>query len=264
MWRRRTFLGALLASTPAIALAGPQPRTPVQPTLGRPFVLVVDPGHGGDNAGCLAFDGAALEKQVTLLMALELEAELARRLPHARVVLTREDDTGLPLQRRVEIANAVEADAFISLHANASPDATQQGFETYVLDAKASGLEAARTARRENDDALADPGSGDAEPEAAMMVRQLQLTAQRAAAARFAQKIQLAQAVRFPDRIDRGVKQGPFDVLMGARMPAVLFEAAFLDHASEGKLLREDETRTLVVEGLAEAVVEHYRELARY
>ncbi len=262
MWKRRTFMGALLASTPAIAFAGPQPRPSVQPTLGRPFVLVVDPGHGGDNAGCLAFDGA-LEKQVTLLMALELQAELARRLPHARVVLTREEDITLPLQRRVEIANAVEADAFISLHANASPDATQQGFETYVLDAKASGLEAARTARRENDEALADPGSAEAEPEVSMMVRQLELTAQRAAAARFAQKIQRAQAVRFPDRIDRGVKQGPFDVLMGARMPAVLFEAAFLDHVEEGKLLREDETRARMVEGLAEAVVEHYRELAR-
>jgi N-acetylmuramoyl-L-alanine amidase len=231
--------------------------------LGRPFVLVIDPGHGGDNAGCLAFDGLVEEKDVTLLLALELQAELDRRLPHARVLLTREDDTALPLARRVEIANAAEADAFISLHANASPQGTQQGFETYVLDAEASGLEAARTARRENDESLADPASGEAEPEVAMMVRQLELTAQRAAAGRLAQRIQVAQALRFPDRIDRGVKQGPFDVLMGARMPAVLFEAAFLDHPREGKLLREDEARALMVEGLAEAMVEHYREHAR-
>jgi N-acetylmuramoyl-L-alanine amidase len=251
------FLGALFAATPALAFAGPRP------TLGRRFVLVIDPGHGGDNHGCVAHDGSALEKEVTLLLALELRAELGRRLPHARVVLTREDDEALPLQRRVEIANAVEADAFISLHANASPDGKQQGFETYVLDAKASGLEAARTARRENDESLGDPSSEEDEPEVAMMVRQLELTAQRAAAARLAHKIQTAQAERFPDRIDRGVKQGPFDVLMGARMPAVLFEAGFFDHADEAKLLREDDERARIVEGMAEALVEHYREHLR-
>jgi N-acetylmuramoyl-L-alanine amidase len=254
MWRRRTFLGALLAATPAVAMAGPRP------TLGRPFVLVIDAGHGGDNSGCLAFDGLVEEKEITLLMALELRAELHRRLPHASVLLTREDDASLPLARRVEIANAAEADAFLSLHANASPTGEQRGFETYVLDVRASGLEAARTARRENDESLADPATTEAEPEVAMMVRQLELTAQRAAAARLAQRIQVAQAIRFPDRLDRGVKQGPFDVLMGARMPAVLFEAAFLDHPTEAMLLREDDARARVVEGLAEAIVEQYRE----
>jgi N-acetylmuramoyl-L-alanine amidase len=258
MWTRRTFIGALIASTPAIAMAGPRP------TLGRPFVLVVDPGHGGDNTGCLAVDGVVQEKEITLLMALELRAELQRRLPHARVVLTRDDDVWLPLSRRVEIANAAEADAFLSLHANASPAGTQQGFESWVLDAKASGLDAAWIARRENDDSLVDPASAEAEPEAATMVRQLELTARQAAAARLAQRIQTAQALRFPDRIDRGVKQGPFDVLMGVRMPAVLFEAAFLDHSTEAGVLREDEKRAVVVEGLAEALVEQYREHAQF
>jgi N-acetylmuramoyl-L-alanine amidase len=165
------------------------------------------------------------------------------------------------LSERVEIANAAKADVFISLHVNASPTQTQEGFETYVLDAQASSLEAARTARRENGGSAEDPSGTPDRPEAAKMVRELELTAHRASAVRLAQRIQRQQKERFPTRIDRGVKQAPFDVLMGARMPALLFEAGFLDHPTEGVLLRE--SRGPIVTGLAVALLDHYRERSR-
>lgn len=246
---------AVTQATPA--KAGPQP------VVEESFVVALDAGHGGDNEGCVAWDHEAHEKDVTLALALELRAALRRRLPHAQVVLTREDDASLALAQRVAKANESKADLFLSLHANASPRRDQTGFETYILDARASTLEAARTARRENDEGLSEPTASGSMPEVAAMLRQLEMTAQRATAARFAMEIQREQAQRFPERLDRGVKQAPFDVLMGARMPAVLFEAGFLDHPQEGALLRDPKRRAEIVDGLVDAIVEQYRLHAR-
>jgi N-acetylmuramoyl-L-alanine amidase len=245
---------ALLGSVPSneVVAAGPVPM------VERPFVVALDPGHGGSNSGCAAFDGVAREKDVTLRLAQELAAALQQRLPHATVVLTRAGDETVALAERVERANAARADLLISLHANASSTGPQSGFETYILDARLAERDAAHTAR-------ADAGAeGDAlRAHAAAMLRELSLLGHRARAAGFAKRVQQEQAERFPERVDRGVKQGAFDVLLGARMPAVLFEAGFLDHPEEGSRLLDAGGRALVVEGLAEAVVEYYREHAR-
>jgi N-acetylmuramoyl-L-alanine amidase len=226
----------------------------------REFLVVLDPGHGGTNRGCVSFDGRTHEKEVTLTVARELAAELGRRLPHARIVLTRDRDETRTLAERVTLANAAGADLFVSIHANASEGKVQHGFETYLLDARASGLEAARTARRENDE-------GHLRPEASCavdtMLRQLTLTNHRNQAAVLARSIQDEQSSRFPGRLDRGVKQAPFDVLMGARMPAVLFEVGFLDHPDDGQTLLDGDARAMVVDGLAAAVGRYYREVAR-
>ena len=253
---------AMLAATAPSTATGEERALGPRPQVEQPFVVVLDPGHGGSNDGCRGFDGEVHEKDVTLAMAGQLAAELRARLPHVQIHLTRDDDRTMTLAERVAVANAAGADLFVSLHANASPDATQSGFETYVLDAHASSLEAARTALRENDSGLtkpAQPREQGIAADAARMVRQLQLTANRTRAAAFAHEIQRAQAERFPQRSDRGVKQAPFDVLMGARMPAVLFEAGFLDHGDEGHVLTDPAMRGEVVAGLADAIVVHYR-----
>ncbi|MCR9160438.1 MAG: N-acetylmuramoyl-L-alanine amidase [Nannocystaceae bacterium] len=254
MWNRRGFLSGLAAATVSTrAWAGPRP------IVRRDFLVCLDPGHGGDNDGCRSADGSVVEKDLTLRTALALQAAVLAKLPHVQVVLTREDDQSCTLAERVAFANAAEADAFISLHTNASQSKTQHGFETYVLDARASSLEAARTARRENDAELCEPGSTRDGAEVATMLRQLEMTQQRLAAGRFAQSIQAHQRKRFPKRVDRGVRQAPFDVLMGARMPAVLFESGFLDHEEEGSLLTSDTGMDSIVGGLADAVVDLYR-----
>jgi len=241
-----------------------------RPVLDHPYVVVLDAGHGGENEGCRSADGAAHEKDVALALARALQAELQERLPQASVVLTRADDRTLALADRVAMANAARADVFVSLHANASPGHDQRGFETYVLDANASDLDAAWTARRENEVGLsAAPAATATDPDAARtmaahrMTAELVARAHRTSAAGLARAIQAEQAERFPDRIDRGVKQARFDVLLGARMPALLFEAGFLDEPAEAALFEDAQARARIVDGLADALVEHYRRTKR-
>lgn len=243
-------LGLLVVAPSSPVRAGPVP------VVERSFVIAIDPGHGGENGGCVAFDGHIREKDVTLAMAHELRDALSRRLPHARVVLTRSGDETVTLADRVARANEAGADLLLSLHANASGTGPQTGFETYVLEVGLAEREAARAAR-------ADGPQEPSRAQALAMVRQLALSSHRARAAGFALRVQQEQAERFPSRLDRGVKQAGFDVLMGAQMPAVLFEAGFLDHPEEGRRLLDGGQRALVVDGLAEAVIDYYRQHAR-
>lgn len=246
----------LLATSPT----GAQASGPV-PIVERSFVIAIDPGHGGANHGCAGFDGEVHEKDVTLRLAHELARALASRLPHATVVLTRSGDETVTLAERVTRANVARADLMISLHANASQSRTQRGFETYVLDAGLAQREAARTiatAKAPAHEATASPKAA-----AAAMVQSLALSAHRARAIAFAWRVQQEQAERFPHRFDRGVKQATFDVLMGAQMPAVLFEAGFLDHPEEGAALLDAGQRGIMVDGLTEAVVDYYHQHAR-
>lgn len=260
MHRRDLFLGL-----PALALAGlasPRLRAAPKPVVDQGFCVMLDPGHGGDNHGCSAHDGAVLEKQLTLAIAAELSERLTELMPHAVVLTTRSGDETLHLSQRVAAANAAAADLLVSLHCNASPRGDQTGFETFVLDRRASCEQAALTAQRENDEGFVAPRSRD-DDEVAAMVRELELSENRRRSAWLAHAIQREQARRFPARPDRGVRQAPFDVLMGARMPAVLHELAFLDHPDDGALLRSGGSRTTMVEGLARAVLTYFNEVAR-
>lgn len=250
-------LSLLVLAPLATEAAGPVP------LVERPFVVALDPGHGGSNAGCTAFDGAVHEKALTLVMAQELRAILQRRLPHARVVLTRSADETVTLAERVQRANAAQADLFISLHANASGGGPQTGFETYILDVALAEHEAARIAHQVESGAESGAEADAARAQASTMMRQLALMAHRARSAGFARRVQQQQAKRFPERIDRGVKQGTYDVLLGVQMPAVLFEAGFLDHPHEGARLLDAGQRSLVIDGLAASIVGYYRDHAR-
>ncbi len=252
------MLGTLLVLGMLGAGAG---RAGPRPLLEQRFVVAIDPGHGGSNSGCRGNADGPAEKAITLALALELRAQLEIRLPHAKVVLTREGDETVALAERVARANAVGPDLFLSLHANASEHHDQHGFETFVLDAEVSDLDAAWTARRENDEAV--PRSGGAGSQAELMLGELRQAALRGRAIAVAVDIQSAQARRFPARIDRGVKQARFDVLLGLAAPAVLFEAGFLDDGSEAELLVSAEARAEITAGLADAVVEHYRRTRR-
>jgi N-acetylmuramoyl-L-alanine amidase len=256
-----SLVAALLAAR--VSAGSPTPTTGPRPLLEQPYTVVLDAGHGGSNSGCANAHGDVHEKDVTLALAIEVREILRERLPHAAIVLTRDDDRTLALADRVARANEGGADVFVSLHANASPRHDQSGFETYVLDAQASSVDAALTARRENGPAGSAPGSGGAVPQAQSMVEQLRASAHRSAALALAGAIQREQATRFPGRSDRGVRQAAFDVLLGIKMPAVLFEAAFLDHGRDAAVLLDAEQRRSIASGVAEALIEHYRRSQR-
>ncbi|MBX7082461.1 MAG: N-acetylmuramoyl-L-alanine amidase [Nannocystaceae bacterium] len=256
-----SLVAALLAAR--VSAGSPTPTTGPRPLLEQPYTVVLDAGHGGSNSGCANAHGDVHEKDVTLALAIEVREILRERLPHAEIVLTRDDDRTLALADRVTRANEGGADVFVSLHANASPRHDQSGFETYVLDAQASSVDAALTARRENGSPGSAPGSGGAVPQAQSMVEQLRASAHRNAALALAGAIQREQATRFPGRSDRGVRQAAFDVLLGIKMPAVLFEAAFLDHGRDAAVLLDAEQRRSIAAGVAEALIEHYRRSQR-
>ena len=109
------------------------------PALASPLV-VLDPGHGGSNAGAKGAVPSLHEKQLTLAIATQVAAKL--RDHGISVELTRTDDRTLTLRQRVEHADHVNADLFVSIHANASPTRTQRGYETYVLTTKGVDVDA--------------------------------------------------------------------------------------------------------------------------
>ncbi len=219
------------------------------------FVVVVDPGHGGDKRGALAPDGTA-EKD----LALQIARRIAKRLERqgARVILTRTGDIELPLANRAAVANAERADLFISVHLNSMPTRSRrrlrtQGVETYFLSADATDASATAVAARENADRLAgEPAIDPADPVSGIL-DDLEHTAALSGSSRLAYAIH-EKLVRATGAEDHGVKQAPFYVLAGARMPAVLVEAGFISHAEEARRLRSAAYQEKLARAVADGV----------
>lgn len=209
--------------------------------------VVIDPGHGGSNGGAPGM-GSIDEKRVTLALSKALAAELSRR--QITAVLTRTGDHYLTLRQRSDIANRLGADLFVSVHANASRDHSQRGFETFVLGPK--GITVDAPALR--------AGSGRARPGVpeplARMLDDLERGLAQEPSVALATRIQAALARVRPDSADRGVKQDSMHVLLGATMPAVLVEVGFIDHPVEGPELADPAVQRAIVGALADAIVE--------
>ena len=211
--------------------------------------IVVDPGHGGGESGAIG-PSATAEKDLTLLMGRALKRQLERRLP-VRVVLTRNADVELPLETRTAIANENKADLFVSLHFNSSFGPTAHGAETYFLSREASDQMAAQVAAMEN---LANGGLRNPEHDLQLILWDLAQTYHLAESQRFANLVQEELNLTLGLR-DRGVKQAPFRVLMGAMMPAVLVELGFLSNPEEETKLQTSIYRRELAESLVRAVI---------
>jgi len=217
--------------------------------------IVIDPGHGGTETGAIGPGGIA-EKELTLVLARDLEARLTQRL-QVRVVLTRNDDSKLPLDSRTAVANQNKADLFVSLHLNSSLGSGAHGAETYFLSSQATDTRAASAAAAENvTGAGAAPQAADAGQETQdlqMILWDLAQSHHLAESQRFAGLVQaeLNQALELKDR---GVKQAPFRVLMGAAMPAVLVELGFISNPEEEAKLQNPAYRADLVEALVRAI----------
>ena len=220
----RTAMAAVL-EPPDLPAPAPPDAGPLPP---RPPRVVIDAGHGGPDAGTIGPTGL-IEKDLVLDIARRLAARIESRL-RAEVILTREADLFLPLETRTALANAVDADLFISIHANSSRNRAARGVETYFL----NPAEGARLA-------------GDGE---AIAVEGGVLDESR----RFAAHVQhaLARSQEFGE--DRGVKQAPFAVLLGAGMPSILAEVSFLSNPDDERLLRGEERRDEIAEALFQGV----------
>lgn len=218
--------------------------------------VVIDPGHGGTETGAIGPSGIQ-EKELTLALARDLADSLSRL--GLRVVLTRTEDTNVPLDTRTPIANQNKGDLFISIHLNSSLGSGAYGTETYILSSEATDARAARSASDENTEAGATSAPADPtiDPQAMedlqLILWDLAQSHHLAESQRFANMVQgeLNQALQLRDR---GVKQAPFRVLMGANMPAVLVELGFISNPDEEKKLQELEYRSGLIQALVRSV----------
>ncbi len=212
-------------------------------------VIVIDPGHGGPDYGARGATGL-LEKYVVLQVAQRIGSSLEEH--GIRVVYTREDDRFVALPERTELANRVNADLYLSIHANASDDHDAHGPETYFLSLEASDDEALRVALTENrvfDREEAVPDSSDV---VGAILGDLIRTEHLRASSEVASAIQ-RELERLPGP-GRGVKQAPFVVLMGVNMPAALLEIGFLTHPREERALRTPTHQNAIAGAVATAV----------
>lgn len=220
-------------------------------------VIVLDPGHGGVETGAIGPSGLQ-EKDVTLDLARRLKTLLERQ--GVTVVLTRDDDRVLPLDDRTAIANHNRAILFISLHMNASKRKSAVGAETYFLAVAATDAEARTLAGLENKayepaDGAAPPSPPDTQAghDLELILWDLAQNSFLAESSRLAEKVQTelnaATGVK-----DRGIRQAPFRVLMGATMPAILVEAGFISNPEEEAKLKDDAYKDKVADAIARAV----------
>ncbi len=228
----------------ADGIAGVLSQTPMEPPPLRvqipqgdrgkgPLRIVVDPGHGGKDPGAIGPSGI-MEKDVTLAMAKLLARELTSTLG-CEVVLTRDKDIYLPLDERTAIANRVGADLFISLHVNANQSSSPYGIETYYLNFSKNN-KVMELAARENGTTLKEVGDLE------MILLDLMANSKINESSRLAAEIQKSMVDLLSGHYSRikdlGVRQGPFYVLLGATMPSVLVEAAFIsNHREEARLV---------------------------
>ncbi len=211
--------------------------------------IVIDPGHGGHDTGTVGPSGLQ-EKDLVLDIALKLKTLVEAKLG-SEVLLTREDDTFIPLEERTAMANHSQADLFLSIHANSSRNRRVSGVETFFLDF-ASSAEAEEIAARENSSAqktifeLQDLVQKIALKEKIDESREL---------AQIVQKSVTSQLQKAHSQTrDRGVKQAPFIVLIGANMPSILSEVSFVSNPSDEKLLKSSSYRQKLAEALCRGI----------
>jgi N-acetylmuramoyl-L-alanine amidase len=235
---------------PGVPVATPQLRPTVAPSAGfkRPIVLVIDPGHGGEDGGAQG-PGGRFEKDLTLALARRLRAAAVDSLS-IQVFLTRDGDTEVPLDERAAIANNFNADIFISLHANGSRFASASGTEVFFLSYTAADDEARRVALQEG--AIAEKAPAN-DKDVGLILWDMAQAAQLDASSKLAGNLygEIAQASLSRSR---GVKQAPFRVLVGATMPAALVEVGFITNPEEEKLLFSEAHQVRLTNALIEGL----------
>lgn len=219
------------------------------------LVVVLDPGHGGR----FPHDGAhgrrgLIEKNVSLAVAQKTKEFL--EAAGATVVLTREGDDDISLAERARIANEAGADLFVSIHCNSMETREDRkvtrGVETYFLSPDPTDAEAKMLAELENGgpDAVPLPKAANA---VEGILNDLALGQARNDSAALGQIIQ-RHVIRGTGATSRGVRQAPFLVLSGTRMPSALVEIGFISHPQEGRLLGREKYQAKVAQALADGV----------
>jgi N-acetylmuramoyl-L-alanine amidase len=228
----------------------PEPKRRPSPHPQR-WHVVLDPGHGGKDPGAIGPSGL-MEKDIVLDIAKRLRA-LMDQEGQWQVTMTRDTDIFIPLRERTSIANAKDADLFVSIHANAAERSDLNGVETYFLDF-ATDESSMRTAARENDTSVREVS------DLQVILRDLLMTSKRNESSLLAGSVQRA-LVETPgggkSGRDLGVKHAPFLVLMGAEMPSILVEVGFISNPAEERKVADPKQRERLAQSILAGVKEY-------
>jgi len=248
-------------SEPVMPVVNP-PTSPITPhDLAKQLALgvrriIIDPGHGGHDGGAPGYLKGVKEKDLVLQIALRLARKIRRELG-CEVILTRSDDRFLSLEERTAIANTKNADLFISIHANAHTDRRAYGLETYFLNL-ATDDDAVLVAAREN--ATSRKNISDLQTILSDLMKNSKIN-ESSRLARYVQKSMTSQLkTRYSNIKDKGVKQAPFYVLLGAQMPSILVETSFISNPRECKRLMDGNYQEHLSSAILRGVREYIKE----
>lgn len=214
-------------------------------------LVVLDPGHGGEDLGALGF-GNLLEKDLTLNISGRVKELLEKAgIP---TFLTRNDDRLMSLSERTAIANSKQAQVFVSIHANASLNKSASGIETYYLDNSNDSAVKLLVQRENTTGGALSPSEEDLRLIISDLIQTGKLKDSEKLAALIQDRIPQKLKESNFEIFNRGVMKAPFYVLIGAHMPCVLVEVAYIDNESDGEHLLESNFRQKIAEGIAEAV----------
>ena len=215
--------------------------------------IVLDAGHGGKDPG--THGKYAKEKDIALKVVLQLYSLFKKYSPKTKVILTRKDDTFVPLHKRAELANKSKADIFVSVHCNANPNSAIWGSETYAMGIGESSEKVNRVAMMENSVILMEENwienydGFDPRSEEAYIIFTLLQHAFLKQSLQLAAEIEAYMQVE-TKRVSRGVKQAPFWVLRATVMPSVLCEIGFLTNSRDEKFLRSPEGQQQIAKAI--------------
>ena len=222
-------------------------------------IIALDPGHGGENKGCLGVDGT-WEKVATLDIAKRVQRILTEETD-AVALMTRQDDRFIGLRERTRTANKWGADVFLSIHLNADPYGAGEGVETWFLSPDTADAEARRLVESE------EAAYGEHDHEDTVQDDLVQAVIQDAVH-RNAQAASEVLASAIVNRLHtatkapfRGVKQAPFGVLKEAAMPAIVVECGFFSHHREGLSLIDPAYSERIARGIVEGLLEYDRQI---
>lgn len=211
--------------------------------------VVIDPGHGGHDAGALGPTGLK-EKDVNLKIAKALKSNIeqdGQNIGITRVILTRNDDRFIPLEERTAIAKKLNADLFVSIHCNAAKNKNAYGIETYIL-SFTKDPDALAVAAREN--ATTTRGLSDLKD----IIQKYILSSKIEESKRLASHVQTSVVSNISNNYrpvnNKGVKKAPFIVLIGADIPSILVESSFITNPREEKRLRSQSYVNEIAEGI--------------
>ncbi|HEY5593679.1 MAG TPA: N-acetylmuramoyl-L-alanine amidase [Nitrospiria bacterium] len=216
--------------------------------------IVIDPGHGGKDPGAIGRTGLT-EKDIVLDIGLRLRSLVQERLDK-KVIMTRDDDTFIPLDDRTLIANSKNADLFVSIHVNSHPQRATRGVEIYHL-GQSSDRRAMAVAARENNVSLKSLGNLERSVKQILfdLGREYNIDQSQTLAHVTRRSFQTTLENRYDyDVVDHGVKRAPFYVLLNSNMPSILAEVSFISNPTEEQLLRQGPYRQAIAESLFQGI----------